>query len=145
MTDEPNVGAHTLNANGKVFNFVTNLTHPANWLLVATSNFASLPGGVAPDYVIPAGFIATGGGSISYAEGLDAWTYGTVPTDGVHALMRDGSTAVNSPINTLNQAGSVNAAAASVPALTTVGLMALVGLLLLVGSGLLKRAKTRAA
>jgi hypothetical protein len=143
VTDEPNVGAHNLTANGHVFNFVTNLTVPAHWLLVATAGFQNLPGGVQPDYILPTSFFSTGGGTIAYAEGLDTWNYGVVPTDGVHSLMRDGSTAVNSPINTLNQAGSVTVTP-PVPALPATGIMILVALLLLSGSGLIRwRKKTQ--
>jgi hypothetical protein len=34
----------------------------------------------------------TGGGTLNYA-GIDNWSYGAVPTDGVHSLLRNGSTA----------------------------------------------------
>jgi hypothetical protein len=143
---EPGVGPFGLTASGHTFNFVTNLpssTTANTWILVATSNFASLPGAVAPDYIIPPSFFSTGGGTITYA-GIDAWNYGTVPTDGVHSLLRDGSTAVNSAINFAAQSGSVNLAVAPAPALTTWGIVLLVGALLLVGSGLLRRREASA-
>jgi hypothetical protein len=143
---EPGVGPFTLTASGHTFNFVTNLpraTTANTWILVATSNFAGLPGAVAPDYIIPANFFSTGGGTITYA-GIDAWNYGTVPTDGVHSLMRDGSTPVNSPINFAAQAGSVSLAAAPAPAVTTWALLILLGSLLLLGSGLLRQRQASA-
>ncbi len=137
---EPGVGPFTITSGGNTFNFVTNLPSSATantWILIATSNFAGLKGGVTPDYVIPAGFLATGGGTLNYA-GVDSWSYGAVPTDGVHSLMRDGTTGVNAAINFAGQAGSVSLAT-SVPALPTVGIGLLVGALLLAGSGLLRR------
>ena len=137
---EAGVGPFTVTASGHTFNFVTNLptTSTANtWILIATSGFGSLPGGVTPDYIIPGNFFATGGGTINYA-GVDAWTYGVVPTDGVHSLMRDGTTPVNSPKNFAGQSGTVNLAT-GVPALPTTGIVVLVGALLLAGSGLLRK------
>src|SRR6185436_1825099 len=95
------------------FNFVTNLPSNATantHILVATSGFGALAGGVTPDYVIPANFFATG--------------YGTVPTDGVHSLLQNGSTEVNSPTNFAGNAGSVNLAAA-VPMLPRWGILLL--------------------
>jgi serralysin len=143
---EAGVGPFTVTASGHTFNFVTNLpsTSTANtWILIATSGFGSLPGGVTPDYILPASFFSTGGGTINYA-GIDAWTYGVVPTDGVHSLMRDGTTPANSPKNFAGQSGSVNLAT-SVPAASTAMIVALIGALLLAGSGLLrKQAITRA-
>ena len=137
---EAGVGPFTITSNGQTFRFETNLpsANTANtWILVATSGFQSLPGGVAPDYILPAGFLSTGGGTLNYA-GLDSWSHGAIPTDGVHALKRDGTTPVNSATNFAGQTGSVTLAA-TVPALSSVGLVVLVGALLLAASGLLRR------
>ena len=142
---EAGVGPFGLTASGHTFNFVTNLPSSATantWILVGTPSFASAPGAVPPDYIMPAGFFSTGGGTITYA-GIDAWTYGTVPTDGVHSLMRDGTTPVNSVKNFAAQAGTL-AIAAPAPAVTTWGIVALVGALLLIASGLLSRRDTPA-
>jgi hypothetical protein len=126
-------GTHTLN-------FTTNLSSSATgntFVLIATSNFGSFTGGVAPDYIVPANFFATGGGTLNYASGVSIWNYGAVPTDGIHSLARDGSTIVNSPTNFAGQSGSVNLAA-GVPMVQTWGLIVLVGALLLMASGLLR-------
>src|SRR5207244_1759546 len=69
------------------------------WILVATSGFGSLPGGVTPDYIIPSNFFPTGGGTLNYASGVQSCSYGVVPTDGYHSLLRNVSTAVHSPHN----------------------------------------------
>ena len=139
--DEQGLGPFTVTTGTHTLNFVTNL--PTNvtantWVLIATSNFASLPGGVTPDYICPAGFFPTGGGTLNYASGVDVWNYGAVPTDGVHALARNATTPINSPTNFAGQSGSVNAGAA-VPMVQTWGLVLLVGAMLLVGSGLLRK------
>jgi serralysin len=137
---EPGVGPFTITTGSNTFNFVNNLPTSATantWILIATSNFAGLKGGVTPDYVIPASFFSTGGGTLNYA-GVDSWSYGAVPTDGVHSLMRDGSTPVNAPTNFAGQTGSVSLAT-SVPAIPTLGIALLIGALLLAGSGLLRR------
>jgi hypothetical protein len=140
---EPNVGPFTVVSGGNTFSF-NNVNLPRSttlntWILLATSNFASLPGAVPPDYIIPPNFFATGGGNINYASGIDSWNYGTVPTDGLHSLLKDGTTAVNSPTNFATGAsGSVNLAA-PVPAFPKLAIAIFTGLLLLIGSGLLRR------
>jgi hypothetical protein len=138
--DEQGLGPFTLTSTTHTLNFVTSL--PTNltantWVLVATSGFGALPGGVTPDYVVPASFFPTAGGTINYA-GVDIWNYGAVPTDGVLALQRNGSTATNSPHNFAGQSGSVNLGAA-VPMTQTWGLLVLIGAILLASSGLLRK------
>jgi hypothetical protein len=144
---EANVGAFSLTPSGGTpFAFVTNLpsTSTANtWILLGTPAYAKLPGAPAPDYIIPSNFFSSGGGTMNYA-GVDNWAYGTVPTDGTHSLMRDGSTPVNSIVNFAGVTGSVTALAApTVPAATGWSLALLIGALLLVGSGLLRKRTAR--
>jgi hypothetical protein len=141
---EPNVGAFTVKSNTNTFSFLTNLpnSNTANtWILLATSNFAALHGGIAPDYIIPANFFSTGGDTLTYATTVDSWTFGAVPMDGVSQLNRDGTTARNVAINFAGQSTTVNLGQ-TVPAVGTWGVALLVGALLLVGSGLL-RARAR--
>jgi hypothetical protein len=145
--NEQSIGPFTVTTGSNTLNFVTNLPSAATAntsVLIATAGFASLPGGVAPDYIVPANFFATGGGTLNYASGVKTWAYGAVPTDGVHSLLRNGSTAVNSPTNFAGQTGSVNLAT-GVPMLQTWGIVALVGALLLAASGLLRRRETTLA
>ena len=66
--------------------------------LIATEGFAAL-GVVTPDYVVPNGFFFTGNGSVNYADSADLISYSSLPTDGVTAMNRGGSTAVNTPMN----------------------------------------------
>jgi hypothetical protein len=142
--NENNLSAATLTSGSNpIYNFMTNLSSTATTgksVLLATSNFASLPGAVVPDYIIPANFIATGGGSLNYS-GFDSWTYGALPTDGVNALHKSGTTITTSPntlVNFAGQTGAVNLATA-VPALPTAAIAAFTGVLLLIASGLLRR------
>jgi hypothetical protein len=135
------LGSFTITASGNTFKFVTNLpdSNTANkWVLIATSNFATLPGGVTPDYQIPANFFSTGLGSMTYASVIDTWNYGAVPTDGIHSLKRDGTTMVNSAINHAGATGSVNLASA-VPAIPSTAIVVLLGVVLLAASGLLRK------
>jgi hypothetical protein len=143
--NEQGVGPFTITAGANTFTFGTNLplstTFTHKWILIATSNFAGLPGGVTPDYIIPANFFPTGGGTLGYASGVDTWTYGAVPINGVSALFKSGATVTtgtNAPANFNLQTGSVNLAAV-VPALPGVAIALLVGALLVAGSGLLRR------
>ena len=147
VNGEAGLGPFTLTSTTNTLNFVTNLSSgfTANtWVLCATSNFSSLAGGIPPDYVIPANFFPTAGGTINYAGGADIWNYGAVPTSGILALQRNGSNATNSPRNFAGQSGSVNLGT-PVPAAPTWGLLALIGAVLLLSSGLLRRREARTA
>jgi hypothetical protein len=138
---EAGLGPFGLTSTTNSLNFVTNLsssTTANTWVLCATSGFENLPGGVLPDYVIPANFFPTAGGTFNYAGGADVWNYGAVPTDGVLALQRNGSSANNSPTNFAGASGSISLAAA-VPAVTLWGIAGLIGAVLLFASGLLRR------
>jgi hypothetical protein len=73
-------------------------------MLIATEGFAAL-GVVAPDYIVPNGFFPRGGGSIDFA-GVDIWSFGALPADG-RSLIRDGTTAINSPLNFSGRTGTV--------------------------------------
>jgi len=75
--------------------------------LIATSAFAAL-GIVTPDYVMPAGFLFTDGGTVNYA-GVDGMTYTALPTDGVNALNRNGTTSQNQAKNFAGASGTVPA------------------------------------
>ncbi len=66
--------------------------------LIATQGFAAL-GLVTPDFIVPDGFLFTGNGTINYADGSDLINYSSLPTDGVSAMSRGGSTMTNTPQN----------------------------------------------
>ena len=137
--NEQGVGPFTITSTTHTFNFVTNLPTAATantWILVATSNFANL--GVTPDYIIPAQFFPTGGGTLNYAGGVQVWNYGAVPVDGYHSLHRDGTTAVNSPTNFAGTTRTVYLTP-GVPMLPRWGLAVLLGAMLFAASGLLRK------
>jgi hypothetical protein len=145
--NEQLINGFTITSGGNTLTFTSNLPTAATantWLLAATSNFAALPGAVTPDYIIPANFFPTGGGTLNYASGADVWNFGAVPTDGVNALQRNGSSAVNSPTNFAGQSGSVNLGV-QVPAMSTWAIFLAVGIVLLLASGLLRRRETAVA
>jgi hypothetical protein len=139
--NEPNFNNITITSGANTFTFAGNLpsTATANtWALIATSGFAALPGAVAPDYVLPANFLSTSGGTLNYSAGQDVWIHGAVPTDGVNALQRDGSSATNSPTNFAGASGSVDLSA-PVPTVGGWAVALLIGAILLASSGLLRR------
>src|SRR5215470_9515227 len=85
---------------------VRTLTFPGNLpnnrtsgkrVLIATQGFAALSL-ITPDYVVPNGFLATGGGTLNYA-GVDQVTYGALPTDGASGVTRTGTSAPNLATN----------------------------------------------
>ena len=113
------LNGHTLTSTHagtqKTFSFMSDLPSTATagkHVLIGTQGFASL-GVVAPDYVIPNGFLATDGGTVNYA-GVDQVTYASLPTDGVHAIDRNGSAVTNAAANFAGASASVTAAAAAV-------------------------------
>jgi hypothetical protein len=98
----------------KTFTFPSNLpdTNTAGRrVLVATQDFADL-GLVTPNFVMPKGFLATDGGTLSYAGGVDQVTYTALPTDGVNAIDRSGAMVHNLATNYAGATGSVTAPAA---------------------------------
>ena len=89
-----------------------NLSPTANKrVLVASQGFAAL-GLVTPDYVMPNGFLPTGGGSVDFA-GVDQLAFPSLPTDGESSIDRTGATRHNLATNfkgaTASVAGSVAA------------------------------------
>ncbi len=146
VNGEAGLGPFTLTSNTNTLNFVTNLpgTTANTWVLCATAGFGSIPGGIVPDYIVPANFFPIGGGTINYAGGADIWNYTAVPTDGVLARQRNGTNAANSPRNFAGATGSINLGT-PVPATQSWALAALVGAVLLFGSGLLRRREAKPA
>jgi uncharacterized repeat protein (TIGR01451 family) len=94
----------------EIFSFLSNSGTPTmgRSLLLATSGFAGLPGGITPDFIIPNNFLFTGGGLVDFA-GVDAldYTAGELPLDGVNSLSGSNTTSTNSPTNFAGQTGSV--------------------------------------
>jgi hypothetical protein len=73
--------------------------------LVASEGFAAL-GLIAPDFVIPNGFIGTGDGYVNFAT-VDQVAYTSLPTDGDMMLTRDGDVVQNVATNYAGQKASV--------------------------------------
>jgi len=65
--------------------------------LIATQGFANL-GLVTPDYVVQNGFFFTSNASINYA-GVSTVAYGSLPTDGIHAIDALGNVVKTTPVN----------------------------------------------
>src|SRR3954447_8383132 len=115
MTDpsdfEGSIGGFQVKSSTNTFTVPSNLPTTSTMnhhLLFATSNFASLPGGVAPDFFIPANFFNPAGDFLDWAGGFDHQTFGAIPTDGVTSRTIPGSfTQPNSPTNFAGNSGSV--------------------------------------
>lgn len=114
VANQNNLAGRTLvarNATGgdeRSYTFPTNLAGSTQnrSVLIATQNFSSATG-LALDYVIPAGFVHTEGGSVNFS-GVDALFYQAVelPRNGSQALKADNSVAIAMPTNFQGQ--SVN-------------------------------------
>jgi hypothetical protein len=133
---ETGVPGHSMTSNAKSFTIVgAPLAPPTSnrFYLIATAAFAALPGAPTPDAIIPPGvlpfFFSTSGDTVTYVP-WDAFTFGSVPTDGTTSLNADLTTGLNSPTNYAGVSGSVDASPpAAVPMLSGQGLL-LLGLLL---------------
>jgi serralysin len=105
------VGGQQLKSNGNTFTVPTNLPSASTSnhdMLFATAGFGSLPGGVTPDYIIPAHFFNPAGDTLNWASGFDIQSTGQVPIDGLHSRILPGTgTAINSPTNFAGASGSV--------------------------------------
>ncbi len=118
FTGQEFLAGHELRADGTQtsssfffpFDMPPYLTPPVVHLLIATSGFENLSGGVVPDYILPPNFISTDGGfgSVSLI-GASALNYGPgeLPLDGIHSLNGLNITDVNSPQNFAGQQGSI--------------------------------------
>lgn len=77
-------------------------------------------GGPTPDFVMPAGFLFTGGGTISFF-GANSGPYTALPTDGTLARNFSGGNIVNNPQNFSGQLGQVVVPEPATMALLAVG------------------------
>jgi hypothetical protein len=123
----------TANSDGniKTFTFPSNLTGSTpGSLLIATSGFGSLPGGVTPDFTFSQSTTPISGSffnpnatnlSFTFSGSGDTMSFAgaSLPKDGVHSLTDAGAvgfppgtpnigSGVNSPTNLLGSSGSVN-------------------------------------
>lgn len=114
FTNEINLGGLqvTSQSTGNAFTFPVNLTPPttAKHLLLATADFAALPGAPTPDYIIKAGFFDPNGDTIQYHV-YDTFSFGhdVLPIDCINSLYGDGTTGVNTPENYQDEKGTVDA------------------------------------
>jgi len=81
-----------------------------HFLLFGTAGLHAA-GGPVPDFIIPNGFLFTGGGKIDFfgtSGGTNDLTYPALPSDGIHALTyNNGPVVINSPTNFAGQTGQV--------------------------------------
>lgn len=86
-------------------------------MLLATADFASLPGAVTPDFTFADGFLFKPDGVVNYIF-ANSLTYDCLPSDGIMSLHCDAnngisctamSVGVNSPTNYAGATGSIDA------------------------------------
>jgi len=86
-------------------------TNSLNHALLFGTAGLQAAGGPMPDFIIPNGFLFTGGGSIDFfgfSGSTNDLTYPALPTDGIHALTyNNGPVVINSPQNFTGQTGQV--------------------------------------
>src|SRR5438270_496172 len=107
------VAGHTLTssqgATTHTLNITTDLPGDSAYktFLIGTQGFAAL-NVVAPDYVVPNGFLFTDGGTLNWGGGADVVSYASLPTDGRLSINRVGATAINSPTNFAGVTGTIS-------------------------------------
>lgn len=92
----------------RTFTFASDLpsTATANTtVLVATAGFAAAAG-VTPDFIVPDGFLFTGGGSLNFAN-VDFVSYPALPSGGTQSVDRLGSAQTATPRNFAGATGSL--------------------------------------
>lgn len=118
--NEVNIGNATLSSTAESYAFGNGpVTPPTNgkFYLIATPDFVALPGAPTPDVILPADkvpFFDPAGDTLSV--GVDSFTFGPVPTDGLDALTRAGSTVINTPTNYAGVTGTIDASPEPPPA-----------------------------
>lgn len=97
----------------KTFTFPRNLSSSSTAsrsVLVATQGFAAL-NLVTPDFIIPARFIPTAGGTLDYASSVDTMPLPALPSDGATAVNRNGTPMPATPKNFANTSAAVTSTA----------------------------------
>jgi hypothetical protein len=148
---ETGVGTGSLSSNTQLLAFGQGAVAPPTSFkhyLIGTQSFADLPGAVTPNVIIPLAkipFFNTAGDTVAFV-GIDSWTFGTVPTDGINSLNRVGGSLTNSPTNYAGQSGQVDASPPPPPPTVPAMSPLVVGLLaaLLTGAGALLALRRRA-
>ena len=106
-----------VSSNDVVFPGNTPAPTGGHHLLLATADFASLPGAVTPDFTLDDGFLFSLDGVVDFI-GANRLTYDNLPTDGIMSLHCDTnngisctvmSIGVNSPTNYAGATGSIDA------------------------------------
>ena len=95
-------------ASQQTFVFPSNLPSSntaGKFVLIGTQSFAAL-GVVAPDYVVPDGFMSQPAGSINFAF-VDSVNYTQLPGDGATSINRNGVPQTNSPRNFAGATGTI--------------------------------------
>jgi hypothetical protein len=80
-------------------------------MLLGTQAFANL-NIVAPDFIIPDGFLFTTNGRVDWSSGptYDSLSYAALPADGTSAMFRSGASAMNAPLNFDGLSGTISPA-----------------------------------
>ncbi len=109
--DESFLAGHAISAglNSNSLIFGSNLPSvpvAGQHVLIATPGFSAVAG-VVPDYTFPvAPFFDPNGDTLNYA-GVDSFNFPALPSDGIHALDRSGSTVIAAPTNFAGVVGTV--------------------------------------
>lgn len=136
-------------STGQQYDFTEHLTGNTadRYLLLATNDFAALPGAPTPDYIIPDNFFSTDTDTITY------WFYpaatmtispGDVPTNGVDSYDAENGVGPNTPTNYAGESGTVDASAGGMPAVpaTSAWAFGVMTIILMVTGGSLTRARS---
>lgn len=111
--NEVNIGNATLSSASQSYAFGNGPVAPptnGKFYLIATPDFVGLAGAPTPDVILPADkvpFFDPAGDTLSV--GVDSFTFGPVPTDGIDALTRAGGTTTNTPTNYAGITGTIDA------------------------------------
>ncbi|MBK7472945.1 MAG: hypothetical protein IPI73_22305 [Betaproteobacteria bacterium] len=95
-------------AGQQTFVFPSNLPSSntaGKFVLIGTQSFAAL-GVVAPDYIVPDGFLSQPAGAVNFAF-VDSVNYTQLPGDGATSIDRNGVPQTNSPRNFAGATGSI--------------------------------------
>jgi hypothetical protein len=133
---ETGVGNGTITSNTQSHSFgngaVTAPTTNKHYL-IATPDFAALPGAPTPDEILPVGkvpFFNKAGDTVAFG-GFDSFAFGAVPTNGTDSLHKLTGVGVNTPTNYAGVSGTVNAAGPpSVPVAPQSAMLIMVALLM---------------
>jgi uncharacterized membrane protein YphA (DoxX/SURF4 family) len=146
---ETGIGSAAASSDTQSFSWSNGAVAPPTsnkFYLIATADFAALPGAPTPDVIIPAinvPFFDPAGDTVCFG-GFDCFTFASAPTNGTDSLDDISGVGPNTPTNYAGVSGSVTIPP-SAPAWSSIAMLLATASMLLIGLATTRRARRTTA